>query len=248
MPKILRVYSMLFLSSIIITVSGAPMQAFIKETHQQPTEINNGYLALSWGDIWDILRRKKVAGGRRGDICAIAPQKLVNPNLSNSETQEVWSEYPLFLWYSRVSTEQKIELFQKGSKQVFWSRKIAPGETKVIYDGKPLQLGQSYEWKVLANIPFPVTSGATFQIMGPKKRDRITNDLKQREQQLKKQGANPEKIALEKANYFAQQELWSDALREIYSVPNPSPELTKIIQQIPSSNYCNPAANTALML
>ena len=78
--------------------------------------------------------------------------------------------------------------------------------------------------------------------MEAQKRDHITNDLTKLEERREKQGASAEKIALEKANYFAQQELWSDALREIYAVPNPSAELTRIIQQIPSTVYCDTAA------
>jgi hypothetical protein len=44
--------------------------------------------------------------------------------------------------------------------------------------------------------------------------------LRQLEERLK--GASAETMALEKANYFAKQELRSDALRELYSVPKPS--------------------------
>jgi hypothetical protein len=47
-----------------------------------------------------------------------------------------------------------------------------------------------------------------------------------------------EKMALEKANYFAEQELWSDALRELYSVPNPSAELKDAIAQIQAHDFC----------
>lgn len=81
--------------------------------------------------------------------------------------------------------------------------------------------------------------------MTAQKRDRITHELMQLEERLRKEEASTEKIALEKANYFAQQELWSDALREIYAVPHPSAELNRIIQQIPSVDYCDSAAASA---
>ena len=42
-------------------------------------------------------------------------------------------------------------------------------------------------------------------------------------------GASAETIALERANYFAKKELWLDALRELYSLPKLSAELTRAI-------------------
>jgi hypothetical protein len=49
-----------------------------------------------------------------------------------------------------------------------------------------------------------------------------------------------EEIALQRANYFAQRDLWSDALQEIYSVQNPSPTLTRNAQEI-LSYLCEPS-------
>jgi hypothetical protein len=43
---------------------------------------------------------------------------------------------------------------------------------------------------------------------------------------------------IEKANHFARQELLSDALREIYSVPNPSPDLIQTFEQIQAHDFC----------
>ncbi|MGJ5676371.1 MAG: hypothetical protein ACR9NN_22650 [Nostochopsis sp.] len=220
------------------------LQAAVKQQPQQiQTKINSKDLALSWGDIWNTLRRRKVPGGSKGEFCLITPRQLVDPTSAKQGSQEIWSLTPLFIWYLKNGTEQRVELFQNGSNEVFWSKKIKNGETKVIYDGKPLQPGQSYSWQVSANAPFLRKSlRISFQVMEAQKRDKITNELTQLEAQLKKQGASGEKIALAKANYFGQHELWSDALREIYTVPNPSKELTRIIKQIPSADYCKPGA------
>lgn len=235
-------FTLLITTLVVSVLSAIPLQATIRQQPQQLlTNVNNTYLALSWGDIWNILRRKKVPGGGRGDVCLIAPRPLVDSNSRNEGNQEIWSLQPLFLWYIQKQAVQKIELVQKGSYEVFWNRKITPGETKVIYDGKPLQPGQSYIWLVYDNAPSPRKSTSVeFQVMETQKRARITNEITQLETRLKKEGANTEKIALEKANYFIQQSLWSDALREIYTAPS-SPELTRIIQQISSFNYCDTA-------
>ena len=85
------------------------------------------------------------------------------------------------------------------------------------------------------NLTIPVE----FKVMEFQKRLGITIRLALLEHRLKKQGANAEKIALEKANYFANEELWSDVVNEIYQVKNPSRRLKQKIQQIESSDYYN---------
>ena len=40
-------------------------------------------------------------------------------------------------------------------------------------------------------------------------------------------------IALAKANYFAKLGLWSDVLQQAYSVQKPSPELDRMLKEIP---------------
>lgn len=67
-------------------------------------------------------------------------------------------------------------------------------------------------------------------MMKAEDRDRISAELKELE-------SKPN--ALERINYFSQKQLWSDVLREIYSVPNPSPELKQTINQIQGHNFCS---------
>jgi hypothetical protein len=226
---------------ITTSLSALPIQAAVRQqSHQLLTEIKDSYLALSWGDIWNRLRRKKKQGGGRGEICEIAPVKLVDPDAkqeNSQEIQEVWSDRPLFLWTIKRGMAQRIELFVQGSADAPWSREIEAGETKVSYDGEPLEPGQTYEWQLSALALFPIKStGVRFQVMESQKRDRITAELRQLEERLK--GASAETIALEKANFFAERELWSDALRELYSVPTPSAELSRAITQIQTYDFC----------
>lgn len=64
----------------------------------------------------------------------------------------------------------------------------------------------------------------------------ITAELPQLEERV--EGASQETIALEKANYFAGKELWSDALRELSSVPTPSVELKNAIALLQAHDLC----------
>jgi hypothetical protein len=243
MVKFHPIQSALLISTLIIaSLSALPLQAAIRQQpHQSIAEIKDTYLALSWGDIWDRLRRKKSpAGSRGGGICAIAPAKLVDRDAKQEDTQvplEVWSDRPLFLWNIQGGTAQRIELSREGNKGILWYQQIER-ETRAVYDGKPLESGQSYVWELFASVPYPVRTSVLFQVMEPEKRDRITAELTALEKRLKKERASAETIALEKANYFAQRELWSDALWELYSVPKPSAELRDAIEQIQTYDFC----------
>ena len=243
MIKLTRIQSTLLVATLFtLSLEALPIQAAIRQQPQQLlTKIQGTYLATSVGDIVNTLRRKKsTGGGRTGriSICPIAPVKLFDEDAQQGgilETQEVWSERPLFLWNIQGGTVQKIELFLKGSKEAFWSPEIPEGATSIIYDGEPLKPGQTYEWRLTA--PFPKVQ-PPFRVMASQKRDRITADLKQLEEQFK--GASVEKMALETANYFVKEGLWSDALQELYSVPSPSAELRDAIAQLQSHDFCSP--------
>jgi hypothetical protein len=230
-------------SGVLITVfmtavlSAMPLQAAIRQQAQPLRTGKNGtYLASSWGGIWNRIRRIKNAGGGRGEpFCPIAPAKLVgsdSPNSRQGVVVEVWSDRPLFLW--KGGGIWQFELLLPGSEKP-WTPKLSQGETKVIYDGKPLQPGQSYEWRVTG--AYPIRQGP-FRVMEREKRDRIAKELTALEEQLKKQRASAERIALEKANYFAERGLWPDALRELYSVPKPSAQLRNAIAQIQAHDFC----------
>ncbi len=239
MGQFSRVGSIVLATALITTALSAPIYAAIRQTFQ-PLLTNKGtYIALSWGDIWNALRGKRKSGGSRGAICQIAPAKLVDRNAKEEtpDIQEVWSESPLFVWTIKRGTAQKIQLFVQGNEEPLWSPDIKAGETKVVYDGKPLQPGQIYEWQLSALAPAPTKSaGVRFKVMDSQKRDRISAELRQLEERLK--GASQETMALEKANYFTKEGLWSDALRELYSVPKPSAELRDAIALLQSHDFC----------
>ncbi|MEO1428847.1 MAG: hypothetical protein AAFV71_07250 [Cyanobacteria bacterium J06633_8] len=237
----LKKFSFILLFILISAVSEIPSQAAIRTENQtQSYQRENTQLALSWSDIVKIFRRKKSRKGGKGSICLIVPQRLDDPVSQVQGTQKVWSLNPRFLWNISKGNVRKIELFEKDSNQPFWNQEVPEGETSFEYDGKPLKPGYSYKWRIIANAPFRMKSiPVEFKVMEAQKRLGITIRLALLEHRLKKQGVNPEKIALEKANYFAKEELWSDVVGKIYQVENPSRRLKQRIKQIESSDYCN---------
>lgn len=183
----------------------------------------------SW---WQIFQEKppveEKPGSPRGELCVIAPRSI-------RTNTKVWSDRPLFVWQGNLG---KIEVHPHKSDEVLWSQTLTSTDNSVTYTGEALQPGQTYDWVIFG----PQNSRISlipFQVMEAPERDRIRVRLTILEQELKEKGATLEEIANARANYFAQQQLWSDVLKEVYSIENPSPELETIIQQIPSQ-LCKP--------
>lgn len=172
-----------------------------------------------------------------GGVCAIAPKAIGN-------NTEVWNERPLFIW---AGPFKRIELRRVGEEQVLWSKAL-DRQNKILYDGEPLQPGQTYEWSLYfsPDTDFPPFRTETFQVMDSQKRGRIQQDLQRLDESLKARKASAEEIAREHALYFVRQQLWLDALQEAYSVENPSPALKQLIQSMPKEICPKPPRQDAV--
>ncbi|BAY66446.1 hypothetical protein NIES22_65850 [Calothrix brevissima NIES-22] len=175
----------------------------IGQTKVQRTSLT-GILALLLGG------RKKERPISRGDLC------LVSPN------GEIYSTNPMFLWRGKL---KKIAVAKLPSRQNFWDLENIGQNNLAIYSGEEaLQAGKKYQWRAfLGENPSLL---ANFQLMDAQERQQITAELKILEQRLQTQGADEKTIALEKADFFAKKELWSDVLQQVYSVPNLDKELS----------------------
>lgn len=163
-------------------------------------------------------------GGRPIDgVCLISPVQL----------EQVWNNQPLFIWQGAWS---EIGVRPAGSEAVLWRQGVAGNRKDLktaLYPEQPLQPGQRYEWVFYFDQTKqnPVYS-VPFQIMDEGDRAPITADLQALNTRLKTQRASQEAIALHHANYFAQRQLWADALQAAYSVNNPSAELKQVSEEI----------------
>ncbi len=180
--------------------------------------------------LWKLLkvkREQEPALSSRSNICEVTPGLLGDVNV-------IYSDRPLFLWQGNVANV-KINLYTPFSleqeQQILWSQTIENQSDKVFYTGKALKAGKIYDWELVVK-PQSNQRRISFQIMNTQKRDRISLELEQLKTELTTVGATNEQITLAKANYFAQQDLWSDVIQELFTVENPSPTLSNNIQEI----------------
>lgn len=172
-------------------------------------------------------RPKKRLGGRDGGVCTVSPGLLEAENV-------VWSDRPLFLWQPMTEgiVLQQIMVFDQDGR-ILWEQPLAATDQSAIYAGQALQPGQFYQWRLEWTVEETENSADyTFQIMAPARRDQIAAELQALTRQLQASGASAEEIARQQSNYFIDLEkpLWSDALKLLYSVENPSITTTQTIQ------------------
>lgn len=184
---------------------------------------------LSWLNISQVLFKKKPPiNPRKGGSRPINLICMVSPDAPD-KIRKVWSNKPLFIWQGNVNT---IVVKPVNSDEILWSKKV--NDTyHIAYTGESLQPGQIYRWEVNS------TKFVKFQVIEGEERERITKDLQNLERQLQVEAKDAEAIALAKANYFAQNQLWSDFLQQMYSVDTSTPELESLRTQI-SQKLCEP--------
>jgi hypothetical protein len=188
----------------------------------------------SWQTVLSSIFRRKSEKPisrpvKNGDLCFITP----------ANQKPIYSNRPLFLWKGNLT---KIAVASLNSDNPFWENPISGGKTFVSYAGdEKLEPGEWYEWHGYRENRVIL---AKFQVMDAQQNQIVSDDLKTLEKKLQTKGLNKEAIAFHKVQYFIDQELWSDALQEAYSVPNPSTELSQILRDLPE-NLCKSEQNVS---
>lgn len=195
----------------------------IARQNQQPSALSQ---------LKDLFGPRRRSGGTRGGVCLITP---------GYRTSTLWSDRPLFVWkVTGNKPVERIEIRIADSNTPVWSQVISPTTNQIIYQGRALQPNQTYEVILYDATGEPLTQDADlhprFTLMDEDQRQQIQQDLASNTKQLEPQtdaGASQFSegvIAVEKAVYLSQQELWSDALQVLYSVPERSSELQQLIE------------------
>src|SRR5919202_1044608 len=210
------------------------------------TGTSRGRSSNPWAMIFQALPKDNKpslpprTGAPRGPVpvCAIAPKSI-------GTNTEIWSDRPLFVW---TGPFKRLELRAVGSDRLLWRYNVKAQQNRVLYSAKEaLQPGQTYEWRLFFSDEENMQPFATeqFRVMDAKKRDRIQKELQSLNNQLQAKKVLPEDIAQQRAQYFAQQRLWSDVLQEAYKVENPSTALTTMVDGIPKEICPNPVEQSS---
>ena len=169
--------------------------------------------------IREQLQRQERPLGSRGSQCPYSPG-LVGAN------DTIWSDRPVFLWRS---TGQTLSLYDYETDELLWQQQVEADIEAVVYDGESLQPGGLYRWVLM----HPETSDftATFVVMEAEEREALSAELQQEQERWTAAGLTTAEQALERAMFFGDRRLWSDALPELHAVRD-SAEVDDAIYEI----------------
>ncbi|ERT09026.1 hypothetical protein M595_0950 [Lyngbya aestuarii BL J] len=227
---------------IPMTATVSPVQAlgkerlFLSQNNLPPQSSDGGsrYADTSWRESFfnNQPPQSGDGGSRGGPLCPLTP-------LDEATGIEVWNDRPTFVWQGQL---MRVELYDQNEDESIWSQDLAEDDQQVQYTGDPLKPGQTYNLMlyetVSDNFPFPATQ-VTFTVMDGEKRQQVSQALEQLNRELKQQNASEEIIALVRFNYLAENQLWSDALAEAFSVENPTKELQELREKAIPQKFCN---------
>jgi hypothetical protein len=248
-----RTISALFSLGTLLTIS---VQA-LSLAPELNTPLNKGgreqrssnLVAINWPDLFRRNNQDTEGvgppfdGTGRGELCLISPKKQ----------EKIWSDRPFFLWRPSfdprteepIGTVTQVEVRSnfRDADTIVWTG--TPTDSNPIYDylaydgDTKLEPGQTYFWLIFLD-------GATgedwiafseFQVMPSEERDPIVAELQALTDRLTAEGADAETLAFERAKYFADKQLFADALQEAYSVAEPSAELMELRQTLPAELF-----------
>lgn len=222
---------LLVLFGAILPLEAANPLNLSKSSSSVDRENYRHYISLSWSSIWSQIKRKRVAGVSRGNFCLVSPTQMIDGEPQANNIEAIWHKNPLFVWQLRKP--QTVSL--RDGNQIYWQKKVETNQANLVYDGKPLQPGTTYQLIIFNS---QETEIKKIRLVSPEQHSQIALDLAEIENKLKSKGIDREKIGLKKADYFTQRQMWSDALWELYSIPNPSDELKEILTQVNAQNFC----------
>ena len=200
--------------------------------------------------LLDLFRRRRRDGGTRsGRFCPIAPGRGF---------RLTWSTRPTFVWQGKVKT---LNLQGVGGKKV-WSASYELGpqeqqQQKMLYpEGEPsLESGQVYylivEYAMLQEDGKWVAKKKRIplEVMRENDRQQIQTELREQglvlpeeptpalkpEDAISRDAAvdpNQEELTYQRAEYFAEQKFFMDAIRELFSIQSPSQERQRLMEDL----------------
>lgn len=187
---------------------------------KQQTEISKS----SINRIIDIFRKKKRKGGSRTSSCIILSETV-------KDSLQTWSDRPLFVW---EGAPKRVGIRSIGNKSMIWSHEVADNEQSIQFDGEvPLERGQEYtywiQYSPLVEEEDLFGYQVSFQVMSDLDYRQLHRKLSQVD--LNAPNSNnkiPDPLILKRAYYFAQQELFLDAVRELFLFAERSPSVVRL--------------------
>jgi hypothetical protein len=178
--------------------------------------------------VWAFFQRQPPKKPRTVRTANGQPLCLISPGLISREVMggfRIWHRRPLLIWQGE-GTKIVVKQFD-GAKAILWESPVSTGVESLAYPANydALQIGGKHTWEVVNTQLKNNKLVPQFGILGQAEWDQVAAGIAELEQKLK--GSSGEDLAIAKAEFFEQRNLWSDALQVLYQVENPSADFVE---------------------
>lgn len=247
--KINRQKSMAIVTALAAALAAAfPLHAAIDQrTPSVLLEETTTQLAFSWSEVWKRLQRKAVPGGSRGlsqsaNVCAVVPGMLIDKETEEATSLQIWGLNPVFVWREEWS---HLKVFHSRSHEVLLSQNLDSETHHLVYSDAenaiPLEPGSSYYWQLSRNDSdgqMTIFGETTFRTLNAEKRLELETALAEID-------ASEEALS-ERVKFFADEGLWADVVREVYTADELPIDLVAFKNEIADHDFCAQSQATSL--
>lgn len=166
-------------------------------------------------------------GGSRGRFCALTPMDI--------ETGiKLWNDQPIFAWNGSIT---RLELRNHNGEMLLWSQTVNSRDRSIQYTENPLDPGETYTLWLYTSASFIPDYQVIFQLLETEEQTKISQELEQLEASLN--APSDEEIAQARFQYFADKQLWADAISQPFFIENPSESLSQFRKETLPEQFCN---------
>lgn len=180
----------------------------------------------TWRRIQRLFGQREHKGGAKGAFCPLAPSAF------GHDGGVVWSRSPLVAWRGEL---ERVEVRSGDEASLLWQwqgPQAARERGWISFEGEPLQPGETYSlWMFLPGSGAATSPSLrmTFSVLPEAERQVTDRKLERLTRHYERFGLAGEQLARYRVGFFAERELWSDALREMMAFEAESPELRQAL-------------------
>lgn len=248
---------LIVLSGVFVaTLSAFPLQAAVSHRTSRGSllEAAPTLHAIFWSQIFERLRRQEVPGGSRGirnqpelKVCAVVPGRLINQETDSMSPLKVWDLNPVFIWQGAWN---QLEVFREDDQERLLSQELTPETQHLFYsdveDAIPLEPGVWYYWKLSrdgSNEQKATFGETSFRTLDEADRSDLEADLATEVATV----SEPERVLITRVNFLAEQGLWADVFRELYSTDELPAELATVMKDLADHDFCAQSTEIGLL-
>jgi hypothetical protein len=181
--------------------------------------------STSWSTDWPHFKDRPIELDGRGSQSDETVRKIgfcISPTFDQKE-RLLWTRQPLIAWAKQAKS---LELIDTLTLQTIWQRKDLSDKVPYLKLNAPVLANRNYYLRlVIDDYGVEQIAYIDFQTVSETQWQQIDRDLTEIEKEGIRARLSPERVILQKAEYFAKHQLWGDLQSTVLSYRENNPKI-----------------------